>query len=362
MAQGKRLTKEEIEKDQFTEIVLSMYDFLQKNAKPILTGAVIVIVVIGGFVLYQQQQKRDRAEIFLKYTQAVEKYQEVENDWLDPEKSETSREHFQAVGTQFQTILQTSSGISIGDKARFNYAKTLYYQEDYNGAIAQFQEVIEKHQPDNQILALYAQKAIGNCYEQQSEYEKAIEAYIPAEEKLPSIAIRDHTFADFRLSQARCYEKLERFDDALAIYQDVIDLFRENLENAIQKKSLELIPRAKSLVAVLPQPPSTTEAERLENQTNHYDAFVAYAEAIHNYKVDRDIHGGLTRELREGIQRFETVTSDFLKNLRDARRSESEGRNSTALYYYGQSIGLDFAPSRKLYEKSLLCRDKIQRE
>ena len=41
----------------------------------------------------------------------------------------------------------------------------------------QFQQIIDEHQPENQIETLYAQKAIGNTYEQEGAYEKAIEAY-----------------------------------------------------------------------------------------------------------------------------------------------------------------------------------------
>ncbi len=370
MAQSKRLTKEEVKSDQFVEAILNGYDFLKANLKRIIIGVAIIILVVGGFAVYQQQQQRDRAEAFLKYTQAIEKYQEAESNWLDADQTETSGEQFQAAATQFQAIFQRFPGTPIVDKARYNYAKTLYYQGNYDSAIAAFQAVIEKHQPENQILALYAQKAIGACYEQKSEYQKAIEAYTPAEGKLPQIAMRDHALADYRLSQARCYEKLGDFDNALAIYKDLVDLFQENLEKAIQQKSLKLIPGAKLLITVLPQPPSVIAAERLEDEGAYYDAFVAYTEAIHDYKVDKDIHGGLTEELRARINRFEKAANDFLKNLRDGRRAELEGRN--ALYYYVQAVGLGsrnfyekvfgFAPSRQLYEKALLGRDKIQRE
>ena len=246
--------------------------------------------------------------------------------------------------------------------------KRTIHQGDYDGAITHFQAVVNEHQPENQILAVYAQKAIGNCYEQKGEYQKALEAYTPAEDKLPQIAMRDYAFSDFRLSQARCYEKLGDFDNALAIYKDIIDLFETNLEKAIQQKSRDLIPGAKTLIATLPQPPSVTAAEGLESEGNYHDAFAAYTKAIHDYKVDKDIHGGLTDEQRKDINRFEKTANDFLKNLRDARRAESEGRN--ALYYYVQAVGLGgrsfyekvfgFAPHRALYEKALFRRDKLQ--
>ncbi len=365
MNQDRRLTKKEIKSDQFVDSTLQVYEFLKEHLKSIIIGATIVILVVGGFAFYQHQQQSASAEAFLKYTQAIEKYQEAESDWVDADGTENP---FETAATQLQTIFQTYPSTSVADKARYNYAKAHYYQGDYDGAITHFQTVVNEHQPENQILALYAQKAIGNCYEQKGEYQKALEAYTPAEDKLPQIAMRDYALSDFRLSQARCYEKLGDFDNALAIYKDIIDLFDTNLEKAIQQKSRDLIPGAKMLIATLPQPPNVTAAEGLESEGNYHEAFAVYAAAIHDYKVDKDIHGGLTDERRKDINRFEKTANDFLKNLRDARRAESEGRDP--LYYYVQAVGLGgrsfyekvfgFAPHRTLYEKALFRRDKLQ--
>ncbi len=366
MDQGRRLTKEEVKSDQFVDSTLQVYEFLKANLKSIIVGVTIVILVVGGFAFYQHQQQTARAEAFLKYTEAIEKYQEAESDWFDVDGTEKP---FETATTQLQAIFQKYPETSVADKARYNYAKALYYEGDYDGAITHFQMVVNEHQPENQILALYAQKAIGSCYEQKGEYQKAVEAYTPAEDKLPQIAMRDYAFSDFRLSQARCYEKLGDFDNALAIYKDIIDLFKTNLEKAIQQKGRDLIPGAKTLIASLPQPPNVTAAERLESEGNYHEAFAAYTKAIHDYKVDKDIHGGLTDERREAINRFEKSANDFLMSLRNARRAESEGQDP--LNDYVQAVGLGgrnfyekvfgFAPHRSLYEKALFHRDKLQR-
>ncbi len=365
MNQDRRLTKEEIKSDQFVDSTLQVYEFLKENLKSIIISAAIVILVVGGFAFYQHQQQRAQAEAFLKYIQAVEKYQEAESNWLDADDTEKP---FETAATQLQTIFQRYPRTSVADKARYNYAKARYYEGDYDGAIIHFQAVVNEHQPENQILALYAQKAIGSCYEQKGEYQKALEAYTPGEDKLPQIAMRDYASSDFLLSQAGCYEKLGDFNNALAIYKDIIDLFEANLEKAIQQKSRDLIPGATALIGALPQPPKVTTAEGLENEGNYRAAFAAYAKAIHDYRVDKDIHGGLTDEQRKNINRFEKTADDFLKNLRDARRAESEGRDP--LYYYVQAVGLGgrsfyekvfgFAPHRALYETVLFRRDKLQ--
>jgi tetratricopeptide (TPR) repeat protein len=365
MAQSNRPTKEEIKHDQFVETVLRSYDFLKTNLKFIIIVAAIVVLGVGGASVYQNNQQKTRAEAYLAFAEALEKYQEAEDTWLDSEKVETSSEQFQVGGEQFRTIFQEYSDTPFADKAQYNYGKTLYYQGDYEGAIEQFQSIIENHKPENQILALYAQQAIGKCYEQKGEYNEAIEAY----KRLPDlpVVIREYALVDSWMSQARCYEKLSRLDDALAIYQDVIDLFHENLNKAIQDKSHDfifgrnLIPSAKSLIASFTQPSDVTVAERLENEGNYHEAFIAYAEAIHRYKVDKDnTPGGLTKEIRERIYNFETKAHDFLKNLRDVRRYESDGQPSRALYPYSQAVGFDFAPGRNIYEKARFHHDRIQ--
>ena len=103
-----------------------------------------------------------------------------------------------------------------------------------------------------------------------------------------------------------------------------------------------------------------SEAEDLESQGRGYDALISYYDSVRNYKFRRDVEGGLDDTLRKQVRNFEASVSDFIKNLKDARRNESESGISMALFYYAQAVGLDFAPSRSLYEKALLQRDKNQ--
>ena len=361
MAQSKRLTKEEIKHDQFIESTLKSYAFLKENLKSIIIAVAVVILGVAGVWAYQDHQQTQRADASAAFNGALEKYQEAEESWLDAEKVDESRAQLQAATTQFQEVFQKYSGTPFADKARYNYAKTLYQLEDYQGARTQFQSVIEKHAPENQILALYAQEAVGNCYEQEGKYEEAIQAYqekaYPSTPQLP-VTVREFALANAKFNQALCHEKLGQTNKALALYRDLVNKFRENLEKAIQQKSLELIPDVKNLIGDIPEPLALPEAQRLENEGQYYDAFVAYFDAVRDYKVRQDIDGGLTQALRGQIRNFETRASEFIKNLKDARRYESEAGNSTALYYYDQAVGLDFAPTRNLYAKALLQRDK----
>ena len=366
MAQSNRLTKEEIKQDQFIELVLKSYDFLLKHLKIIIIAIVVAVVGFFGFTTYHQQQKKQRAEASFELVKAFEKYQEAEQSSFDSEKVDESKEQLQAVATEFQSIFQKYSGTSFADTSRYNYAKVLYYQGDYAGARTHFESVIEDHQQENEILALYAQKAIGDCYTQEGKYQDAINAYQKSEShQLPlnvPPTVRDLVLANAKFNQALCHEKLGHPNEALLLYKDLIDLFDENLEKAIQQKSLKLIPELKTLSSEMPQSPDLLEAQKLENEGQYYNALVAYTEVVHRYKVDKDkdIRGGLDKELREQIRNVETKVNDFLKNLREARRYDAEGSRSTAIYFYDQAVGLRFAPSSNLYGKAVIYRDKIE--
>ena len=363
MARSNRLTKEEIRHDQFVESTLKSYGFIKDHLKTILIAVIVITIGVAAVGAYQNHQQTQRVNASAAFKQALEKYQEAEESWLSGEKVDDAGDQFKTAGAEFQEVFQKYPDTVFADKARYNYAKTLYYLEDYQGARTQFQTVIQEHAPESQMIALYAQGAVGNCFEQERKYEEAIQAYreesYPLTPQLP-VTVREFALANAKYNQALCYEKLGKTDEALSLYEDLVDQFRDNLENAVQQKSLELILDAKELINQIPEILVLSEAQDLENKGRAYDALVAYFNSVRNYKFRRDVEGGLDDALRKQIRNFETRVSEFIKHLKDARKNESESGINLALYYYNQAVGLDFAPSRSLYEKALLQRDRHQ--
>ncbi|MDE0301306.1 MAG: tetratricopeptide repeat protein [Candidatus Poribacteria bacterium] len=363
MGRSNRLTKEEIKHDQFVESTLKSYGFIRDNLKTIVIIAVVVTLGAAGLRGYRSHQQTRHAKASAAFNQALKIFQEAENNWLNAEKADDAIVQFKTAGTDFQEVFQQYSGTVFADKARYNYAKTLYFLEDYQAARTQFQSITQKVESENQMVALYAQEAIGNCLEQEGKYEEAIQAYqeesYPPTPQLP-ITVREFALANAKYNQALCYEKLGQTTEALSLYEDLIDQFRENLEKAIQQKSFELILDAKELIDLIPEPLVMSEAQGLESEGRGYDALISYYNSIRNYKFRRDVEGGLDNALRKQIRNFESRVSEFVKHLKNARKNESESGISLALYYYNQAVGLDFAPSRSLYEKALLQRDKNQ--
>ena len=77
MAQGNRLTKEEIKRDQFVESVLNVYNFLKTHLKFIIIAAAVVVVLVAGFSIYSQEQQERRLLPLRKLSKSIKKRKTV---------------------------------------------------------------------------------------------------------------------------------------------------------------------------------------------------------------------------------------------------------------------------------------------
>ncbi len=364
MARNERLTKEEIQEDKFIEGVLKAYAFLRENLRTIVIIVGVILVAVVGYAAYYQNQENLRTEAAVELRQANEAYQTAEDSLFDTEKLAESEESLKTAQTQLQEVFEKYPNTSFSDKARYQYAKTLYYQRNYPEARSQFQQVIDQHQPENQIYTLYAQKAIGSTYEQEGEYEKAIAAYqakaFPPTLQL-SPEIRKFVLAGAKFNQALAYEKSGNPDAARATYKEIMDEFRTTLEAGIVQKGRELIEDAKIVIAAIDDTLDVSSAQQLENEKRYYEAYVAYTDAIRSYKVNKDIAGGLSSELRKQIGTFEKQAMEIVTSIQNARRADEEERESSALYSYDLVVEFEkLGLSRRLYENALLHYKRLE--
>ena len=358
MAQEERTKAIDVESDSFREFILNVAAFATRHSRNLTIIVTIIIVGIVGFTLRQQQMQSKKAEASVKLTEAFEKFSEAENNWLDPDNA--NADQFQIAEAAFQKIFQIYKGTA-ADQARYNFAKIKYYRGEYDVARSKFEEIANDKPEIDSILPLYAKVAIGNCYEQQEKYAKAIKAYEILTNSTASntdMPFRDQIIELARLNQARCHRKLGQNKKANEIYENLRESFEKNLDKAIKDKSVALVESAKSLVNSLP-------ASDRPSMTNLgldiiYDTFVIYQEKLHKYKIDKDIKGGLTPLIRKKFRKFEKESNTFVEHLKQAQKNEKEGRISTALYYYDQAVGLSFAPSRAAYEKAIFESNKWQ--
>ena len=159
------------------------------------------------------------------------------------------------------------------------------------------------------------------------------------------------------------YEKSGDTGAARDTYKEIVDEFRSTLEAGLERKSLELLEEAKVVITAIGEPIDVSNAEKLENEKKYFEAYSAYTDAIRMYKVNKDIHGGLSAELRKQVGSFEKVATTVISNVQNARRADTEGRESSALYNYNvvvefETLGL----SRRLYENALFHYKRLASE
>ncbi len=364
MARDKRLTKEDIREDKFIESLSEIYAFLRENLQTIGIILGVILIAGAGYAAYYQHQENRRTEASIALRQATETYKTAEESRFDTEKLTESEESLKTAQAQLQEVFEKYPNTVFSDKARYQYAKTLYYQQNYQEARSQFQHIRDQHQTENQIYSLYAQKAIGNTYEQEGNYEKAIEAYqakaFPPTPQL-SPEIRKFVITNAKFNQALAYEKSGDPDAAAAAYKEIVDEFRNTLEAGLAQKSRELIEYAKTVIAAIGETLDISRAQTLENQKQYYEAYVAYTDAIRTYKVNKDISGGLASELRKQIGSFEKEAIEITNNVREARLNDEEGRESFALNSYGLVVEFEkLGLSRRLYENALLHHKRLE--
>ena len=76
-----------------------------------------------------------------------------------------------------------------------------------------------------------------------------------------------------------------------------------------KRKSRELVEEAKVVITAIGEPIDVSNAKKLEDEKKYFEAYSAYTDAIRTYKVNKDIHGGLSSELRKQIGSFEKAAT-----------------------------------------------------
>ncbi len=374
MSQNKRLTKEEIQEDKFINLVLHSYAFLKNNLRTIIITLAVALISIVVYMIYTQNQETKYVEASVDFNKARETYKEAEKNYFDvsaPTETEDDTEEepieektsFQDAEENLQAVFDKYGNTTFADKARFNYAKSLYFQGKYSDARMQFEKLIETSKPENEIYALYAHKAIGNCYEQEGDYAKAITTYdAKAFPDTPQLApeLRQYVISNAKYNQALCHEKLNASEDAKTTYKEIIDEFKTTVNHGIEQRSMELITDAKAVLLLIEEPLDLANAEHSETEELYFEALMAYTDAIRTYKVKKDIEGGLSSDVRTRVRSFEEVSTEVISNVLSARKSEQSGLQSSALNDYDVVVDLkEIGLSRELYELAVLNYDRL---
>jgi len=374
-------TKIDPKEDQFIKFIMDIYGFFTENLLYIAISVGILVVVIGGAWTYYHLKQQSNIKASIAMEDALEVFKEAEDNWTNEEKAtenaeeykEKYEEKYKEARTKFDEVVKRYGGSNYADKALFFSAKSSYQIGELDQAIQSFQQLTGKY---DTLFALYAQESLGRCYEQkgsEENLEKALEEYQPQKyAKFSKLPEHQYAVAQVLFNKARIYEKLKRQTEALEAYNELIASFDNNLDNAVEDKTAQLLNEAERLLdkAKRLTDKLTQDAASLDETTRNNIAtaqkleaegtFEACNNALHLHKTVLESSDSLPDELAQKIDDYEERAKEFIKNLKNADNYKSRGQLSSALYAYDRAVGLDFPPPRKLYEKALLQRDRIK--
>ena len=355
-----RRERVELEEDRFVEAITGAYEFLRGHSTLITIVVAVLAVALIGFSVYSRIEASREASAALAFSEAMKLFQEAEDSWADEEKMDEAAKKYEEAREKFQEIADKYGRTSYAEKALFFAGKCSLQLGEYDKAIEIFGRLASR---GKSFFALYAQQALGKCFEEKGDLKAAIAEYDDSKyERFKDLPEYGFTIAEVLMSRARCRERLGEIDGAISDYERLVRIFEANLRKAVKRKSAELIEGLKSMMKEIlkESPPSERvssilrEAESLERQGMKLEALKGYVRALREFRAEGESKGTLPLSLHRRITRALRRAEEFLRDLRDGDEKLAEGRISSALSSYDRAVGLTFPPGRDLFEKASL--------
>ncbi len=217
---------------------------------------VLLIVMIFSWSAYQKGQNEKalvlEAEAFKAHQDAREQAASQLAESTDKETTEPEDYYKDAVA-MYQEILDDYSGTKSAERALYLLGSIAYENGSYDQAQEYFSRYVSKHPKGTLVNS--AQESLGYILEQQQSYQKAIDVFTELEK-----SVEGSQKTEIQLAIARNYEALDNDDDALAIYQEIIDSSTTAALKKQAKERLEIV-QARQKIAASPAPPSTPSEE-----------------------------------------------------------------------------------------------------
>jgi tetratricopeptide (TPR) repeat protein len=376
---SRRLTKEEIKKDALRTKAEQIVDFAEAHVNQILIATGIVIILLGAIGLYAYQANQDKINASLAMQHALKIYKEAEETWSNQEKSKESSEKFRAARMAFDDIWENHNVGLYASSALFYSAKISYQLGNYDEAVEKYRRLIKEH--SKTVFALYAQNAIGLCYEQKGGAEnlKKARAEFEAEKYRTFSQLPEYQYVllEAHFNKGRCYEKLQDQKNAIQAYKYISDQFKNNLESAIKSKREKLLTEAKEVAKSFKKDEnildptirkSYEDGIKSEKAGKLDEALESYHSAIRLYGNLKQSRGTIGTSGNNGdedstllakIDRYIKSADEFIKNLKEAKKLEAQDQFNSAIFAYKRAVDFDFPPSQEVLENAQFHLDKL---
>jgi tetratricopeptide (TPR) repeat protein len=214
MARTKIIKKKLKEPDEFISLTERTFVFITHHSKSFAVGGIIILILILSIFFFLRAEKKNEENAYQMLSLAIEAYQTVNTP-----NQEGSLQDYRNVLEKFNEVIKSFPRTSSG-KLSILYEGNLHLRLGaVEEAIKAYESFIQKSGKEK-LYRSFAMEGLGYSYEEQKDYEKAIDVY----QKILQLR-GDFQSPNVYLGIGRCYEKLGKTQEALENYKYFLKSF-----------------------------------------------------------------------------------------------------------------------------------------
>ena len=214
MAKRRRIAKKKLkEPDEFISTTARMLSWTMENLKFILIGIIIGALVVVSLVFWRIRTRNREIEAFNSFYRASEMLMSAE----DP-----SSKGYQEAIDKFERIPKEYSGTDASQLAQLQLGQGLLHLKQYEKAVETYRTFLDSG-PREGLYRLLALQNLGYAYEGQGDYQRALDSF-------QTLVAKGKSFLQpwGYLNMGRCYEKLDKREEALKTYRIFLEKFPDS--------------------------------------------------------------------------------------------------------------------------------------
>jgi tetratricopeptide (TPR) repeat protein len=214
VAKRRRIAKKKLkEPDEFISTTARTISWTVENLKLILIGIIIGALVVVFLVFWRIRTRNREIEAFNSFYRASEMLMSAE----DP-----SSKGYQEAIDKFERIQREYSGTDASQLAQLHLGQGLLNLKQYEKAVETYRTFLDSG-PREGLYRLLALQNLGYAYEGQGDYQRALDSF-------QTLVAKGQSFLQpwGYLNMGRCYEKLDKREEALKTYRIFLEKFPDS--------------------------------------------------------------------------------------------------------------------------------------
>jgi TolA-binding protein len=245
-------------------------DIIVTHIKLIGIAVLIIIVIVAGVMGWNSYTQKINERALTLEAEALKLFNEVSENAAaaddaaaesDGETADTPSKSWQDVLAAYQQIRDKYSGTKSAERALYLSASINYTMGNYAEAQRQFSTYLSKYQKGT--LRYQAEESLGYIFEQQGEYQKALDTFQQLE---PNVSASRKSA--LMLAIGRNYENLGQAEQAIATYQGIIDSNTSSDWKDMARERMDILQPAPIAAAEEPEEEAPSETTTSENENN----------------------------------------------------------------------------------------------